>query len=100
MYDSEDRYIPDLNREVLDLLQKSPNEFRIKTFAVEGVKLEFFNQYRNFINLNDKDLITKKSFLENGEQVLVCKNHGQKVGKMLRELPVWKKKVQALGLIL
>lgn len=64
LYDSEDRYIPDLNREVLDLLQKSPNEFRIKTFAVEGVKLEFFNQYRNFINLNDKDLITKKSFLE------------------------------------
>jgi hypothetical protein len=64
LYDSEGRYIPNINREVLDLLQKSPNEFRIKTFAVEGVKIEFFNQYRNFINLNDKELITQDSFLE------------------------------------
>ena len=64
LYDSDGRYIPNINREVLDLLQKSPNEFRIKTFAVEGVKIEFFNQYRNFINLNDKDLITQNSFLE------------------------------------
>jgi hypothetical protein len=64
LYDSEGRYIPNINREVLDLLQKSPNEFKIKTFAVEGVKIEFFNQYRNFINLNDKDLITQDSFLE------------------------------------
>jgi hypothetical protein len=64
LYNSDGIYIPNINREVLDLLQKSPNEFRIKTFAVEGVKIEFFNQYRNFINLNDKDLITKNSFLE------------------------------------
>ena len=64
LYDSEGRYIPNINREVLDLLQKSPNDFRIKTFAIEGVKIEFFNQYRNFINLNDKELITKDSFLE------------------------------------
>ncbi|GHT42329.1 hypothetical protein AGMMS49965_13620 [Bacteroidia bacterium] len=64
LYDSEGRYIPNINREVLDLLQKSPNEFRIKTFAIEGVKIEFFNQYRNLINLNDKDLITQDSFLE------------------------------------
>jgi uncharacterized protein YlbG (UPF0298 family) len=64
LYDSEDRYIPYLNREVLDLLQKSPDNFKVKAFAVEGVKIEFFNQYRNFINLNDKDLITQDSFLE------------------------------------
>jgi hypothetical protein len=48
----------------LDLLQKSPNEFRIKAFAVDGVKIEFFNQYRNFINLNDKELINQDSFIE------------------------------------
>jgi hypothetical protein len=64
LYDSEGRYIPNLNREVLDLLQKSPNEFSIKTFAVEGVKIEFFNQYRNLINLNDSELITQNNFLQ------------------------------------
>jgi hypothetical protein len=64
LYDSEDRYIPYFNREVLDLLQKSPDNFKVKAFAIEGVKVEFFNQYRNFINLNDKNLITQDSFLE------------------------------------
>lgn len=64
LYDSEGRYVPNLNREVLDLLQKSPNEFKIKAFAIDGVKIEFFNQYRSFINLNDKELITQDSFLE------------------------------------
>jgi hypothetical protein len=71
LYDSEDRYIPYLNREVLDLLQKSPNEFKIKAFAIDGVKIEFFNQYRNFINLNDKELITQDSFLETIKPFLV-----------------------------
>jgi len=64
LYDGEDHYIPYLNREVLDLLQKSPDNFKVKKFAVDGVKIEFFNQYRNFINLNDKELITQDNFLE------------------------------------
>lgn len=75
LYDSEGRYIPNINREVLDLLQKSPNEFKIKTFAVEGIKIEFFNQYRNFINLNDKDLITQGSFLETIKPFLAFYNN-------------------------
>jgi len=75
LYDSEGRYIPNINREVLDLLQKSPNEFKIKTFAVEGIKIEFFNQYRNFINLNDKDLITQDSFLETIKPFLAFYNN-------------------------
>ena len=75
LYDSEDRYIPYLNREVLDLLQKSPNEFKVKAFAIDGVKIEFFNQYRNFINLNDRDLITQDSFLETIKPFLVFYNN-------------------------
>lgn len=71
LYDSEDRYIPYLNREVLDLLQKSPSEFKVKAFAIDGVKIEFFNQYRNFINLNDRNLITQDSFLETIKPFLV-----------------------------
>ncbi|NLM67135.1 MAG: hypothetical protein GX180_08170, partial [Enterococcus sp.] len=71
----EGRYIPNITREVLDLLQKSPNEFKIKTFAVEGVKIEFFNQYRKFINLNDRNLITQDSFLETIKPFLAFYNN-------------------------
>lgn len=75
LYDSEGRYIPDINKEVLELLQRTPNGFRIKTFALEGIKIEFFNQYRNFINLNDRELITKDSFLETIKPFLVFYNN-------------------------
>lgn len=75
LYDSEDRYIPYINKEVLDLLQKSPNDFRVKAFAIGGIKLEFFNQYRNFINLHDKELITQDNFLETIKPFLVFYNN-------------------------
>jgi len=75
LYDDEDRYIPYFNREVLDLIQKSPNDFKIKAFAIEGVKVEFFNQYRNLINLNDKELITQDSFLETIKPFLAFYNN-------------------------
>lgn len=71
LYNSDGTYIPTINREVLDLLQKSPDNFKIKAFAVDGVKLEFFNQYRNFINLHDKELITKDSFIETIKPFLI-----------------------------
>lgn len=64
LYDSEDRYIPHPNKQVLELLQKSPNKFKIKAFAFDGVKVEFFNQYRALINQDNKDLIKSDSFLE------------------------------------
>jgi hypothetical protein len=75
LYDSDGRYIPNINREVLDLLQKSPDDFSIKTFAIEGIKIEFFNQYRNLINLNDRELITKDSFLETIKPFLIFYNN-------------------------
>ena len=65
LYDaSRGAYIPNVNMEFFDLLQKHPNDFEVKKFAVDGVKLSFFNQYRRFINLGDEMTITKDSFIE------------------------------------
>ena len=50
--------------EFFDLLQKHPQDFEVKKFAVDGVKLGFFNQYRRFINLGEEFTITKDSFIE------------------------------------
>ena len=50
--------------EFFDLLQKHPGDFEVKKFAVDGVKLGFFNQYRRFINLGDEFTITNASFIE------------------------------------
>lgn len=65
LYDaSKGAFIPHVNIEFFDLLQKHPADFEVKKFAVDGIKLGFFNQYRRFINLGDEFTITKDSFIE------------------------------------
>ena len=65
LYDaSKGAFMPNVNMEFFDLLQKHPGDFAIKKFAVDGVKLGFFNQYRRFINLGDEFTITNASFIE------------------------------------
>ena len=65
LYDaSKGAFMPNVNMEFFDLLQKHPGDFEVKKFAVDGVKLGFFNQYRRFINLGDEFTITKDSFIE------------------------------------
>ena len=61
---SRGAFIPNVNMEFFDLLQKHPQDFEVKKFAVDGVKLGFFNQYRRFVNLGDEFTITKDSFIE------------------------------------
>ena len=57
-------FIPVVNMEFFDLLQKHPADYEVKKFAVDGVKLGFFNQYRRFINLGEEFSVTKDSFIE------------------------------------
>ena len=65
LYDaSKGAFMPEVNMEFFDLLQKHPQDFEVKKFAVDGVKLGFFNQYRRFINLGEEFTITKDSFIE------------------------------------
>ena len=65
LYDSsKGAFMPEVNMEFFDLLQKHPQDFEVKKFAVDGVKLGFFNQYRRFINLGEEFIITKDSFIE------------------------------------
>lgn len=57
-------YIPNVDMLFFDLLQKHPADYAIKAFEVDGVKIDFFNQYRRFVNLGDEFNITSQSFIE------------------------------------
>lgn len=57
-------YIPNMDMAFFELLQKHPADYCIKAFDVDGVKLDFFNQYRRFVNLNDETVVTSNSFVE------------------------------------
>lgn len=65
LYDaSKGAFMPNVNMEFFDLLQKHPADFEVKKFAGDGIKLGFFNQYRRFINLGEESSITHSSFIE------------------------------------
>ena len=60
---SGDNYVPFLNKEVLDLLYRSPDSISVKSFCVEGIKQTFFDKYREAVNLK-KTQIRSGSFIE------------------------------------
>lgn len=61
---SDGTYVPKITREVLELLQRRPNQFTIKAFSLDGVKMQFFQQYRTAINLNADEAISSQSFIQ------------------------------------
>jgi len=57
-------YIPFITDEVFDLMGKDPDEYEIKSFVIDGVKLDIFNSYRFFLNQNSKEKLTNSNFIE------------------------------------
>lgn len=57
-------YIPNVDMLFFELLQKHPADYAVKAFEVDGVRLDFFNQYRRFVNLGEEFDITTQSFIE------------------------------------
>lgn len=61
---NDDGYIPTLSDENLELIAKYPEKYTIKTFDIEGVKLDIFNSYRTFLNQSTKSKFNNNSFIE------------------------------------
>ena len=61
---NEKGYIPSLSDQNLELIAKNPEDYTIKTFDIEGVKLDIFNSYRSFLNQSKELKFDNKSFIE------------------------------------
>ena len=64
LYGTNGAYIPNINMEFFELLQKHPGEYLIKAFDVTGVKVQIFNQYRKFLNIEAMGSIKSDDFIE------------------------------------
>lgn len=60
----ENGYIPTITDEILELVIKYPDDYEIKTFAVEGVKLDIFNSYRLLLQQDTKNKLSNNNFIE------------------------------------
>lgn len=61
---NDEIYIPNLSEENLELITKYPDKYSIKTFDIEGVKLDIFNSYRTFLNIATEEKFDNNSFIE------------------------------------
>jgi hypothetical protein len=61
---NENGYIPTLSVENIELIAKYPQKYSIKTFDIEGVKLDIFNSYRAFLNQSKETKFDNNSFIE------------------------------------
>ncbi len=64
LYGQNGQYIPNFNLELFDLMKKHMGEFKLKAYSVDGVKVQLFNQYRKFLNLEDNKSIKGSAFIE------------------------------------
>lgn len=68
---NEGIYKPTINEEILELIAKIPQDFEVKSFALEGVKLDIFNSYRKFLNIDSKKNANTQTFIETIKPFLV-----------------------------
>lgn len=83
---NEDNYIPEINSDIFDLLNKKPSLFSIKAFDVDGIKLELFNRYRVFLSQGENTNPSNKAFIQTIKPFLV----------FYRDLPEYAKKTTRL----
>ena len=57
-------YIPNLNEDIIELISKYPERYEVKTFDIDGVKLDIFNSYRTFLKQEHKDKFTNTTFIQ------------------------------------
>ena len=86
LYNDLGVFIPFINREVLDIMQKSPGGFQIKAFNVEGVKLDLYNKYREALSLSQDSEFTAASLIETIRPFLVFYKKLNKYTKQTKRL--------------
>lgn len=84
---NENGYIPTLSDENLELIAKYPQHYSIKTFDIEGVKLDIFNSYRAFLNQSKETKFDNNSFIETIKPFIV----------FYKQLPEYSKQTKRLS---
>lgn len=60
----EGRYVSDLTADVLELVMKEPKKYAIKTFGIDGLRLNLFNGYRHLFQQVTELRFSNASFIE------------------------------------
>lgn len=60
----DNSFVPDITKGFFELYQKNPNDFAVKKYSGDGVKMKFFKKYRQMVNLDTDVVVKNSSFIE------------------------------------
>lgn len=83
---AENVYAPEIESDILELMNKKPGQFSVKAFDIAGIKLQLFNRYRVFLNQAENYKPTNKLFIQTIKPFLV----------FYRDLPEYSKRTTRL----
>lgn len=83
---SDQGYVPELNESILYLINRNTKEFSIKAFDVQGIKVDLYRRYREFLNLDQTRKVSNNAFIESIRPFLV----------LYKQLPEYTKKTSRL----
>lgn len=83
---NDEGYIPYLNDANLELIAKYPEKYMVKTFDIEGVKMDIFNSYRTFLNQSTESKFNNISFIETIKPFIVFYKQLPEYSKQTRRL--------------
>lgn len=69
-----DIYVPYLNFDILDIINKDINKYQVKTFHIKGVRLELFNKYRQLIRQPETDNVKETNFINTIKPFIIFYN--------------------------
>lgn len=80
-------YVPEVSKDVLELISVKPANYKIKAFNISGIHLDLFNSYRNMLEQSKEIQFSNKIFIDTIKPFL----------KFYRELPAYVKNTQRLS---
>ena len=80
-------YVPRISKEVAELFFKEAHKYEIKTFDIQGIKLDLFNKYRELTRQKEQEKATSSSFQETAKPFLV----------FYKQLPKYTQRTKSLG---
>jgi hypothetical protein len=68
---SEGKFKPYINEQELYLTTRVPENYAVKSFELNDLRLSFFNKYRDLLKQNESDTITINTFIESIRPILL-----------------------------
>jgi hypothetical protein len=68
---SEGKFKPYINEQELYLITRVPQNYAVKSFELNDLRLSFFNKYRELLRQNESETITVNTFIESIRPILL-----------------------------